>query len=160
MAFIVLAIGALLGLLTNWVDRMDLSWERRSGYKRMIRLAGEGYLSERRALRFGMPAERADGEQPTISCWVRRGRFYLDTAALRRLRTYADAGWDDHVQSRAPAPGGPRLLLRVKVGIWLPVIRPRIRARLVTLESGERRDHDLRANEDGLFDVSPLGLFA
>lgn len=107
-AFLVLAVGAVLSLLTAWVDRMDLSWDRRS----------------------------------------------------RRLRTLADAGWDDHAQSKAPAPSGLRLLLRVKVGIWLPVVRSRRRAQLVTLESSERRDHHLSTNEDGLFDVTALGLFA
>lgn len=58
----------------------------------------------------------------------------------------ADAGWEGFAQSQAPAPSGPRLLLRVKVGIWLPVLRPRRRAHLGTLESSERRDHDLTAN--------------
>ncbi len=159
-AILVLAVGAVLSLLTAWVDRMDLNWDRRSSYSRMLRLAGAGYLSERRTLVLGLPADSAEGEWPTIACWIERGRLYLDTAAVRRLRTLADAGWDEHAQSKAPAPSGPRLLLRVKVGIWLPVLRPRRRAQLVTLEDSERRDHHLSANEDGLFDVTALGLFS
>lgn len=158
-AVLVLGVGAILSLLTAGIDRMDLSWDRRLGYHRMIRLAGEGYLSERRALGLGLPAAAAAEERPTISCWVRRGRLYLDAAALRRLRTEADAGWEGYAQSKAPAPSGSRLLLRVKVGLWLPVVRPRRRAQLVTLESQERCFHDLTSNEDGLFDVSALGLF-
>jgi hypothetical protein len=31
---------------------------------------------------------------------------------------------------------------------------------MVTLEDSERRDHHLSANEDGLFDVTALGLFS
>jgi hypothetical protein len=158
-AFIVLAVGAVLSLFTAWVDRMDLSWDRRSSYSRMLRLAGDGYLSERRALGLGMPAAAAVEERPTIACWVRRGRLYLDAAALRRLRTEADAGWEGYAQSKTPAPSGSRLLLRVKVGLWLPVVRPRRRAQLVTLESQERCFDDLTSKEDGLFDVTALGLF-
>lgn len=159
VAVLVLIVGAVMGLLTGWIDRMDLSWDRRIGYQRLIRLTGEGYHSERRALGLVLPATIADEERPIVSCWVRRGRLYLDTAALRRLRTAADAGWDAHAKASAPAPSGARLLLRVKVGIWLPVLRPRRRAGLVTLESRERRSHDLMANEDGLFEVTDLGLF-
>jgi hypothetical protein len=159
-AFLVLAVGAVLSLLTAWFDRMDLSWDRRLSYKRMLRLAEAGYLSERRTLVLGLPAATADEERPTIACWIQRGRFYLDTAALQSLRALADAGWDNHAQSKAPAPSGPRLLLRVKVGIRRPALRPRRRAQLVTLEDSERRDHHLSANEDGLFNVTALGLFA
>lgn len=43
-AILVLAVGAVLSLLTAWVDRMDLSWDRRSSYSRMLRLWGAGYL--------------------------------------------------------------------------------------------------------------------
>lgn len=159
VALLVLVFGGVLGLLTAWFDRMDLSWDRRIGYNRLVRLTGAGYLSEWRALALGMPATTADGERPMISCWVHRGRVYLDADALRRLRTEADAGWDAHLQSRAAAPAGARSLLRVKVGIWLPLVRPRRRAQLVTLESRERRFHDLQANEDGLFNVTALELF-
>lgn len=160
VALLVLVIGGILGLLTAWVDRMDVSWDRRLGYNRMVRLTGAGYLSEWRALALGVPATTADGERPMISCWVQRGRAYLDTDALRRLRTEADAGWDAHAQSKAAAPSGARSLLRVKIGIWLPLVRPRRRAQLVTLESRERRSHDLKANEDGLLDVTALELFS
>ena len=159
-AMLVLGVGAVLSLLTAWLDRMDLGWDRSVGYHRMLRLASADYLSERRALELGLPAAAADEERPTISCWVRRGRLYLDTAALQRLRTEADAGWEGFAQSKAPAPSGSRLLLQVKVGIWLPVVRPRRRAQLVTLQSQERCRHDLSANEDGLFDVTALDLFS
>jgi hypothetical protein len=159
VALLVLAVGGILGLITAWFDRMDLSWDRRFGYNRMIRLTGAGYSSKWRALSLGVPAATADDERPAISCWVRRGRQYLDTDALRRLRIEADAAWDAHAQARASAPAGARQLLRVKVGIRLPVIRPRRRARLVTLEFRERCSHDLAANEDGLFDVTALELF-
>jgi hypothetical protein len=160
VAVLVLAVGAVLGLLTWWLDRLDLSRERTLGYKRMVRLAREGYLSEWRALGLAVPAETADGERLTTSCWVRRGRLYLDAGALRRLRTEADAGWDAHVQASAPAPSGVRLLLRVKVGIWIPILRPRRRARLITLEFRERHSYDLSANDDGLFDATDLGVIA
>lgn len=159
VAILVLVVGAVLSLVTAWVDRMDLSWDRRIGYRRLIRLAGEGYLSERRSLDLGLPATAEAEERPAISCWIRRGRLYLDAAALRNLRAKADAGWDGHAQSKVPAPSGLRLLLRVKVGIWLPLVHPQRRAQLVTLESSERRDHDLISNEDGLFDVPALDLF-
>ncbi|MGN6201994.1 MAG: hypothetical protein ACTHNY_06270 [Solirubrobacterales bacterium] len=159
VAVLVLVVGGILGLLTAWIDRMDLSWDRRIGYNRLVRLTGEGYLSEWRALALGLPATTADGERPMISCWVQRGRVYLDADAPRRLRAEADAGWDAHVESKAAAPSGARSLLRVKVGIRLPLLRPRRRAQLVTLESRERRFHDLKANEDGLFNVTALELF-
>ena len=83
----------------------------------------------------------------------------LDEATLQRLRTEADAGWEGFAQSKAPAPSGSRLLLQVKVGIWLPVVRSPRRAQLVTLQSQERCRHDLSANEDGLFDVTARDLF-
>jgi hypothetical protein len=160
VALLVLVIGGILGLLTAWVDRMDLSWDRRLGYKRMVRLTGAGYISEWRALGLGVLAAAAEEERPAISCWVQRGRVYLDTDALRRLRTEADAAWDAHAQSNAAAPSGARLLLRVKVGIWLPLVRTRRRAQLLTLESRERRVYDLAFNEDRLFDVTALELFS
>jgi hypothetical protein len=160
VALLVLVVGGILGLLTAWLDRMDLSWDRRLGYQRMVRLTGAGYVSEWRALGLGVPSSAAGGERRAISCWVRRGRLYLDTDALRRLRTEADAAWDAHAQSKAAAPSGARLLLRVKVGIWLPLVRTRRRAQLMTLESKERRVHNLAYNEDRLFDVTALELFS
>jgi len=160
VALLVLVLGGVLGLLTAWFDRMDVSWERRWGYQRMIRLTGAGYISEWRPLALGVPALAPDSERPLISCWVQRGRVYLDTAALRRLRTEADEGWDALAQSKAAAPSGASSLLRVKIGIWLPLVRSRRRVQLVTLESREQRFHDLAANEDGLFDVTALELFS
>jgi hypothetical protein len=160
VAVLVLATGGILGLITAWVDRMDVSWDRRLGYNRMIRLTGAGYSSKWRALSLGLPTATADDERPAISCWVRRRRQYLDTDALRRLRIEADTAWDAHTQARASAPAGERQLLRVKIGIWLPVVRSRRRAQLVTLESRERCSHNLTANGDGLFDVTALELFS
>lgn len=108
-AILVLVVGAILSLLAAWVDPMDLNWDRRTSYKRMLRLAGAGYLPERQRLVLGLPAATAEEARPTIACWIQRGRLYLDAAALRSLRGLADAGWDEHAQSTAPAPSGPRL---------------------------------------------------
>jgi hypothetical protein len=74
---------------------------------------------------------------------------------LRALRERADEHWGAFAAGKALAPEGAALVA-VKVGGLLP---GRARTAAVTTATGaESVEHPLEANEDGLFDVTELGL--
>lgn len=158
-ALSLLGVGALLALLASAADRFSLRWDRRSSQLRMERIVRAGYVPERRQMVLEMPEVEAGEERQPLACWNRRGRTYLDPAALRRLRDQADRRWSDLEAAAALPPRSSSMLLGASVGPWLPVLRPRRRATLTTLVQGESRKRSLQANEDGLFDVSDTQLF-
>lgn len=161
MAGLVLGVGGVTALVAWGADRLDSRFERGLARDRFVRLSRAGYRVAERDLLIGLPGAKSRGGNHGISCWLRKDRVYLDAIALRRLREQARTRWDRMGEGRAKPPSGPRVLARVSVSVAAPaLLRPRS-ARLWTFEpdrDDEFRTDDLSANDDGLFDVTELGI--
>ena len=145
------------GLASASTGRFERACER----NRFVRLSRAGYRVAERDLRIALPSAGAPSRAATLSCWPRKDRIYLDAIALRRLRDQARTRWDRMAEDKGTPPNGPVVLIRV------PVSHRRVRpgapgsARLWTFEPDsdeEPRAADLTANDDGLFDVTELGI--
>ena len=160
MAGLVLGIGGITALVAWGAERLDSRFERGLERNRFVRLSRAGYRVAERDLLIALPGAKPRGGQG-VSCWLRKDRVYLDAPALRRLRDHARSRWDRMAEDRAKPPSGPRVLTRASVSIEvLALLRPRS-ARLWTFEPDgdeEIRVQDLLANDDGLFDVTELGI--
>lgn len=159
-ALILLGAGGVVALLASAADRLYFRWDRRSSQLRVERILGAGYVPERRPLWLALPESAAGEEQRPLACWHRRGRLYLDTTTLRRLRDHANRRWSDLESAKALPPPSSSMLLGVSVGLWLPLLHPRRKATVTTLIEGETCKRPLRTNEDGLFDVTDVRLLA
>ena len=154
LALIVLAIGAILGFASSWLDRMDVARERRIGYRRVTELAAAGYVPESRPLALELPRPAGEPPEP-LGCWGRKDRLYLSAASLRGLREIANQRWDAYATGRALPPQGPAMLVGMKLGWGVSVPRW---VEMTASTGAERAVHRLEPNDDGLFDVTGLGL--
>jgi hypothetical protein len=156
-ALVLLGVGAVLALLASAADRLSLSWDRGTSQKWMTRIVRAGYLPERRPVALALPEAEAEEAWP-LACWNRRGRLFVDAPTLRRLRDRADRRWSELENAEALPPATKESLFSVRVGPYLPFLRPRRRAMLKLLERGEPRSRRLEENEDRLFDVTETNL--
>lgn len=150
LALAILVIGALLGVVGWWSERLEARWERIVFLRRLERLGREGY--EPAAARLGLVVP-GDGAEEPLRCWRRKGRVYLDAEAGERLRDLAEDRWRA-LSAAEPASAEPTLL-RLRLG---PSLGRGRTLRVETFAAGERRERDLPENEDRLFDVTELGL--
>lgn len=161
VAVLVLGIGGLTALLAWGGERFDNRWERGTARSRFVRLSTAGYAVEERDLRLGLPALRAGAKPPSLSCWTRKDHVYLGTAGCRQLAALTRVRWDRLAEDRARPPSGAIVLTRVEARHWfLAWLRPRP-ARFWTFEPDadeKPRLRELEANDDGLFDVTDLGV--
>lgn len=160
-ALIILGVGAVVGGCAWGFERLDIGWDRRWEHRRLTRLYSAGYLPMEKGLTVAMPRKGKDGHSEDIACWVRKGRSYMDTSGWLRLRREAGGRWRAFATGEAQPPIGSEILVHVKVGLRLPRFRDRATVRLSILEparGGEARIEEVRANEDGLFDVTDLGV--
>ncbi len=161
MALLILGVGGLAALAALAGDRLDSHIERGIAHRRFVRLSTAGYRAAERELRFALPSGKGRGGGVTVSCWTRRDRVYLDHPACRQLRDLARARWNRLAEDRGRPPSGPAVLTRVHVSHSLLVLAGRRSARLWTFRPDadeEIRIHELEANDDGLFDVTELGI--
>jgi hypothetical protein len=160
LALAILAVGALLGVCAWGADRLDIGWDRREERKRLAGLYSSGYLPEEKPLRFAVPRGKDEGTE-TIACWMRKGRSYLDLPMGWHLRAIAHRLWRAQAVGEARPPVGSVILVRTQIRVRFPVLRRRARVCFHLLEparGGESRPVELEANEDGLFDVTELGI--
>ncbi|HEX3238780.1 MAG TPA: hypothetical protein VHR18_01440 [Solirubrobacterales bacterium] len=161
VAVLVLGIGGLTALLAWGGERLDNRFERGIAHSRFVRLSTAGYSVEELVLRFGLPARRAGDKAPSLSCWRRKDRVYLDTTTCRQLAALTRARWDRLAEDKGSPPGGATVLTRVEArNHYLAWLRPRP-ARFWAFAPGpdeEPRLREIEANDDGLFDVTELGL--
>jgi hypothetical protein len=160
-ALIILGVGAIVGCCAWAFERLDIGWDRRWEHRRLTRLYGAGYLPVEKGLTVVLPRQNEDGRSEDIACWVRKGRSYMDVSGWLRLRREAGARWRAFATGEAQPPVGSEILVHVKVGFRIPWIRDHAVVRLSILEparGGEARAEEVRSNEDGLFDVTDLGL--
>jgi hypothetical protein len=160
-ALVILGVGALLGGAAWLVDRLDIGWESREEHRRLTRLYSEGYLPTEKGSRFALPQQASVSPDVELACWVKKGRSYLDLPGWLRLRSVAGSRWRAFATGDARPPMGAAILVHVRVGFRIPWIRDRAVARLSILEparGGEARTEEVRSNEDGLFDITDLGI--
>ncbi|HEX4465487.1 MAG TPA: hypothetical protein VH042_12695 [Solirubrobacterales bacterium] len=156
VALAMLAVGALVGVAAWLVDRLDIGWEGRSERRRLTQLYAAGYAPAEKAPRFALPESDSGSAGGGLACWSRKDRSYLDQPGWLRLREEAGSGWRALATGEARPPIGPTILVQVKVGL-----RDRSAVRVSLLEpsrDSEPRVREIRANEDGLFDVTDLGI--
>lgn len=149
VAVLILAAGALLGVLAWAADRLHLRGERRGEQRRFERLLARGYTPAPGTLGLALPGA-GDEEPPRLSCWAGEGGLYLDLAALRALRELAERRWHELSTGAAQPPNAAPALLRVEISFASAAS-----VRLITApRGGAEQALELRRNEDGLFAVS------
>lgn len=154
VAVLILAVGALLGLLAWGADRVNLGYERKWQHRQVECLAGRGYASGEGTLGLALPGSGGVG-QHRLGCWTRNGKTYLDFDAFRHLRKETDERWYAMSIGEARPPDGAPILLRVEIDRYIPPLTPKPSVRLVTVSvDGASQVRELKRNSDGLFDVT------
>lgn len=161
LAGAILAVGALVGVLAWGAERADIGWDRRWERQRLTRLYGQDYVPEEKPLQVALP--RADGREQVmeISCWTRKGRTYLDLPTGWHLRSEVHRLWREQAVGEARPPIGSVILLRTQIWPRIPLLRKRARMGFHLLEpsrGGEARLVELEPNDEGVFDVTKLGV--
>jgi hypothetical protein len=161
VALAMLVVGGLLGLCAWAADRLDIGWEGRAERKRLTRLYGSGYLPEERPLRLAVP-RGSDAERDTrVACWTRKGRAYLDLPSATHLRATVQDLWRAQAGGEARPPIGSAILVQMQVHTRIPALRTRAGMNFSLLEpvsDSKARAVEVEANDDGLFDVTELGI--
>ncbi len=160
-ALLTICCGGLAAFVAWGLDRLYGRWDRGNERKHFLQRARAGYRVEERELRAALPVGMRGGRAPTVSCWTRRDKTYMGLRSCRQLRDVTDARWDRLAEDRGRPPLGSVVLTKVDVPndvAWLAQRRT-IRFWILEPETGKepfRRERE--ANDDGLFDVSELGL--
>jgi hypothetical protein len=160
VALVILAAGAAFGALGTAVDARARREARRDEHDRLALLTGLGYAPAEARLAIGVP--RLPGDQASshpIDVWRRGDSAFIDGPGAERLRESVDARWQSLAAGEARAALGPFVLLEVESSGGPRGSSAPTELRLDTLRPGTptpRRTATLRANEDGLFDVTDL----
>jgi hypothetical protein len=160
-ALLTICCGGVAAFVAWGSDRLYGRWDRETERKRFVRLSGAGYRVEERELRAALPSGKRGVHDPTVSCWTRKDRTYVDRSGCRQLRDATNARWDRLAAGRGRPPLGPAVLAKVYVPSDVAWLAKRRIARLWLFEPGadeEIRLHELKANDDGLLDVTEVGL--
>jgi hypothetical protein len=161
VALAMLAVGALVGVAAWLVDRLDIGRAGRAEQRRLSRLYAAGYAPAEKAPRFALPKADPVSTTAELACWERKDKSYLDLPSWLRLRDEAGSRWRALSAGEARPPSGAAILTDIKVGFRVPGSQGQSTVRVSLLEpsrGSEPRVRELRANEDGLFDVTDLGL--
>lgn len=160
MAALILGIGGLTAFLAWGGERWAGRWDRDTEQQRFVRRSVAGYEVAERKLRFALPGDGEAGS-PSISCWTRKDRVYLDSVSCRQLAAETRARWDRLAEDKGGQPSGSTVLTRVEARHYMLVWLRSRPARLWTFRPGsdeEPRLHQIEANDDRLFDVTELGI--
>lgn len=161
VALAMLAVGAVVGMAAWLVDRLDIGREGRVEQRRLSRLYAAGYVPAERAPRFVLPHPDSVSASDGLACWEKKDKSYLDLPGWLRLRDEAVSRWRALSSGEARTPSGSTILAQVKVGLRVPGSHSQPTVRVSLLEpsrDSEPRVREIRANEDGLFDVTDLGI--
>jgi hypothetical protein len=160
-ALLTICCGGIAAFVAWGSDRLYGRWDREIERKRFVRLSGAGYRVEERELRAALPSGKRGARGPTISCWTRKDRAFVDLSSCRQLRDMTNARWDRLAADRGRPPLGSAVLAKVYVPSDVAWLAKRRIARLWLFKPGadeEIRLHELQANDDGLLDVTEVGL--
>jgi hypothetical protein len=160
-ALLILGAGGVAALIAWGLDRFDRRWERSLAQRRFVRRAVAGYEVTERRLRPRLPGGGRGAKAPTVSCWVREDKVYLDGMSCQQLRDEVDARWDRVAEDKGRMPTGSAVLTRVYVTHYLWSLVRTCTVRFWIFEPAvddEIRERPVKANDDGLFDVTELEL--
>jgi hypothetical protein len=160
-ALLTICCGGVAAFIAWGSDRLYSRWDRGTQHKRFLRLSGAGYRVEERELRAALPSGKRGGRGPSVSCWTRKDQTYIDLFSCRQLRRVTNARWDRLAKDRGRPPLGSAVLTKVDVSSDLAWLAKRRIARIWIFAPGadeESLPRELKANDDGLFDVTKLGL--
>jgi hypothetical protein len=154
-----LAVGALLSLGVNWWERRAAHGSRRGRARELAKTIAAGYAPARKRLRPSLPEPEAAGAME-VACWVKKGHTYLDLNGCERLRDLVKERWDTMGKAGVQPPAGSKILAAIDVRYRIPFRRSRPEARVSTVEvpGGGSDTKAAPMNEDGLIDVTDLGL--
>jgi hypothetical protein len=167
VALAILGVGVLMGLLAWGLDRAHSNWDRGEQLDHLKRLAARGYRPEERALAIAVPvrdsgaAGSGDAAGVVVSCWIRKERIYLDSTGAGRLQAVVSERWQAFGAAEARAPTGTKILLEARAKRAIPAVWERRSLRISTFaaaDGGSERVDQLEPNDDGLFDLTELGL--
>lgn len=159
VAGVLLAVGGLLSVAVAAWERWSTRGSRRGRARELGKKIAAGYVLDRKPLLPSLP--KGDGEDVTeVACWVKRGRTYLDFDGCQRLGELVRKRWDGMGDARMQPPTGSRILTAVDALYRLPFRRrrPEARVSMVRVPDGENDVKAAPINEDGLVDVTDLGL--
>lgn len=161
LAAAILAVGAVVGALAWGGERVDIGWDRRWEHRRLTRLYAAGYMPGEKPLRLALPRPERPERADEISCWMRKGRAYLDLPTGWHLRAKVHRLWREQAVGEARPPVGSVILVRAQIWPRIPLLRKQPRLGFHLLEpsrGGEARLVELEPNGDGVFDVTDLGV--
>lgn len=159
VAFVILAVGGLLSYGTALWERQSARRVRRGQVASLAATIGRGYEPSRKPLLLSLP-EPPDSAVNEVACWVKKGGAFLDFDGCRRLGELVEDRWDALREAEAQPPVGSKILTAVALRYRIPFRRERPEARFstLTMPGGINDIEAIPTNEDGLIDVTDLGL--
>ncbi|HWC49496.1 MAG TPA: hypothetical protein VG448_11490 [Solirubrobacterales bacterium] len=154
-----LAVGALLSLGVNLWESRAAHGSRRGRARELAKTIAAGYTPARKRLRPSLP--EPDGTTAIeVACWVKKGRTYMGLNGCERLRDLVQERWDAMGEAGVQPPTGSSILAAIDVRYRIPFRRtsPEVRISTVQVPGGAGDTQAAPMNEDGLIDVSDLGL--
>jgi len=154
-----LGVGALLSVAVAGWERWSARGSRRGRARELGKKIAAGYLPDRKPLLPSLPEGEADAGTE-IACWVKRGRTYLDFDGCERLRELVRERWDALGEAGMQPPTGSKILAAIDLRYRIPFRRssPEARVSTVQVPNGDNEIMAAPMNEDGLIDVTDLGL--
>jgi len=160
VAGVLLGVGGLLSVAVAAWERWSARGSRQGRARELRKKIAAGYVPDRKSLLLSLP-ERESGSATEVACWVKRGRTYMDFDGCQHLGELVREGWDEMGEVGVQPPTGSTILTSIDVRYRIPFRRSRPEARVSTIQvpSGDNDVKTAPMNEDGLIDVSDLGLF-
>jgi hypothetical protein len=159
VAFALLGIGALIAFGVFLWEWRSARGSRRGRARELAKTIAAGYAPARKRLRPSLP--EPEGTAATeVACWVKKGHTYLDLNGCERLRDLVRERWDAMGEAGVQPPNGSRILAAIDVRYRIPFRRssPEARVSIVQAPGGDNDTQAAPMNEDGLIDVTDLGL--
>jgi hypothetical protein len=159
VASVILGVGALLSFGVAVWERQSGRTKRRKQVALLAKTIGRGYVPDRKTLLPSLP-ECAGAPAAEVSCWVKRGRTYLDWEGCSRLGALVAERWDSIGKADIQPPTGGRILAAVELRYRIPFRRrhPEARVSTVQVRGGDSDVAAVPMNDDDLIDVTDLGL--
>jgi hypothetical protein len=160
-ALLILGAGGVAALFAWGLDRFDSRWERSLAQRRFVQRSVAGYRVTEKRLRPRLPGGERGAKAPTVACWIREDKVYLDGMSCQQLRDEVAARWDRVAEDKGRMPTGSAVLTRVYVTHYLWRLVRTGSACFWIFEPGiddEIQERPVKANDDGLFDVTELEL--
>jgi hypothetical protein len=154
-----LAIGRCFAWLHAVMERLDLGSRQRGARHRATDRMTQGYRPKAMTLQAGLPIVLGEPASPTIPCWIKEGKTFLDQDGAQRLASEVTRRWTEFAGGNAIAPNGGTILVDFRVGssIFPESLRPVMMISLHRRPAVKPAVHKIRA-DGGVFPITGLGL--